>query len=94
VLEAVKSGQVSQATVDEAVRRILRVMFTAGLFEHSHASGGSVENTEQRALARTAATESIVLLKNASALLPLTGPRILSMANYQIGPVASGFLRC
>jgi beta-glucosidase len=87
VLEAVKSGQVSQATVDDAVRRILRVMFTVGLFEHSHSGGGSVDTAEQRALARTAATESIVLLKNAGAVLPLTASRIQSIA--VIGPNAA-----
>ena len=46
-------------------------MFTAGLFDKPHVGGGEVDTPEQRAVARTAATESMVLLKNEGGLLPL-----------------------
>ncbi|WP_081916721.1 glycoside hydrolase family 3 N-terminal domain-containing protein [Luteibacter sp. 9135] len=70
-------GKLSMATVDEAVRRVLRVKFALGLFEHPYARG--VEPTgpsaANRTLARRAAEESFVLLKNgmvgATPLLPL-----------------------
>ena len=71
VLAAVASGEVKQSAVDDNVRRILRVMFTAGLFDTPHVGGGEVDTPEQRAVARRAATESMVLLKNEGGLLPL-----------------------
>ncbi len=87
VLDSLKSGRVSEATVDDAVRRILRVMFTAGLFDHSHEPGAPIDTPEQRALARIAATESIVLLKNTGGVLPLNASRVRSIA--VIGPNAA-----
>ena len=80
VLAAVAAGQLKQEAVDDAARRILRVMFTTGLFDSAHTGGGEVDTPEQRAVARTAATESIVLLKNAGGLLPLGAPKIRSVA--------------
>jgi beta-glucosidase len=80
VLAAVAAGQLKQEAVDDAARRILRVMFTAGLFDNAHTGGGEVDTPEQRAVARTAAAESIVLLKNAGGLLPLGAPKIRSVA--------------
>ena len=49
VLAAVAAGQLKQEAVDDAARRILRVMFTAGLFDSRHPSGGEVDTPEQRA---------------------------------------------
>lgn len=86
VLAAVAEGRVKQEAVDEGVRRILRVMFTAGLFDHPHAGGGEVDTPEQRQVARTAANESIVLLKNAG-VLPLTAGKARTIA--VIGPSAA-----
>jgi beta-glucosidase len=88
----VKSGAVSQATLDEAVRRVLRVKFALGIFEHPYARpGGEVTAAvpEHRPLARKAAEESIILLKNdagkGAPVLPLQ-----STANKiaLIGPLA------
>jgi beta-glucosidase len=89
----VKSGAVSQATLDEAVRRVLRVKFALGIFEHPYARpGGEVTAAvpEHRPLARKAAEESIILLRNdaansAAPVLPLQ-----SAANKiaLIGPLA------
>jgi beta-glucosidase len=86
VLAAVASGQLKQAAVDDSVRRVLRVMFTAGLFDRQHAAGGEVDTPEQRAAARRAATESMVLLKNEGGLLPLGSAQTRSVA--VIGPAA------
>jgi beta-glucosidase len=87
VLAAVAAGQLKQEAVDDGARRILRVMFTAGLFEGANAPGGEVDTPEQRAVALTAAIESIVLLKNQGGALPLGAPKIRSVA--VIGPSAA-----
>src|SRR5438105_508131 len=67
--QLVRSGEVPEAAVDEAVRRVLRVKFGLGLFEHPYADetreAGAMVQPESLALARTAAERSFVLLKNA-----------------------------
>jgi beta-glucosidase len=80
VLAAVGGGQLKQEAVDDAARRILRVVITAGLLDNAHTGGGEVDTPEQRRVARTAAAESIVLLKNAGGLLPLDAAKIRSVA--------------
>ena len=61
----VRSGQVPVAAVDTAVRRVLRVKSELGLFEHPYTEVPAYQLTEaKRALARRAAEESFVLLKN------------------------------
>jgi beta-glucosidase len=87
VLAAVAAGEVKQSAVDDSVRRILRVMFTAGLFDQPHSGGGEVDTPEQRAAARAAATEGMVLLKNEGPLLPLDSKAMRSVA--VIGPCAA-----
>jgi beta-glucosidase len=70
----VTAGRVSQARIDDAVRRILRTKFRLGLFEHPYASAGrtgDVGSPAHRAIARQAAAESQVLLKNSGGVLPL-----------------------
>ncbi|HTT64216.1 MAG TPA: glycoside hydrolase family 3 C-terminal domain-containing protein [Bryobacteraceae bacterium] len=87
VMAAVAAGRVKQAFVDDAVRRVLRVMFAAGLFDHPHAGGGDVDTPEQRQVARAAAGESIVLLKNSGGVLPLSAAKLHTIA--VIGPNAA-----
>jgi beta-glucosidase len=62
-------------------------MFTAGLFDTTHTGGGALDTPEQIAVARRAATESVVLLKNEGGVLPLGAPKINSVA--VIGPSAA-----
>ena len=84
----VTAGRVPLATVDEAVGRILRAKFLIGLFEQPYVSETpSAEQPADRALARKAAEEAIVLLKNDGGLLPLDASRIHSIA--VVGPNAS-----
>ncbi|MFT4179326.1 MAG: glycoside hydrolase family 3 N-terminal domain-containing protein [Thermomonas sp.] len=78
-LAHVKSGVIPMARLDDAVRRILRVKFRMGLFAQpkpsQRALGGKFEllaSPEHRAVARRAVRESLVLLKNAGGLLPLS----------------------
>ena len=87
--QLLRSGQVSQATIDEAVRRVLRMKFRLGLFERPYA-----EEARERSVilsqtnvsaAREIAARSIVLLKNEQATLPLQ-KNLKSIA--VIGPLA------
>lgn len=75
LLELVKKDQVAIETIDRAVLRILRVKFLAGLFENPYPDpkrAATLTNCQKhRRLARKAACESIVLLKNKDGLLPL-----------------------
>jgi beta-glucosidase len=88
----VKSGKVPMSVVDEAVRRVLRVKFALGLFEHPYAEGTEVTRAlaEHRPLVKRAAEEAIVLLKNDAAG---SGPLLLPLSESVkkvalIGPLA------
>jgi len=87
VLPEISAGKISTATVDDNVSRMLRVMFISGQFDKPHTATGEIDTPEQRAVARKAATEGIVLLKNAADLLPLDLSKIHSVA--VIGPSAA-----
>ena len=87
VLPEISAGKISVATIDDNVGRMLRVMFISGQFDKPHAANGEIDNPEQREVARKAATESIVLLKNTGALLPLDSSKIHSLV--VIGPNAA-----
>ncbi|HEV2646837.1 MAG TPA: beta-glucosidase BglX [Acidobacteriaceae bacterium] len=86
----IQSGRVSIATVDEAVRRVLRVKFALGLFDHPYPVGTEVQapSPEHRELTRKAAEESFVLLQNksihATPALPLKPNAKVAL----IGPLA------
>jgi beta-glucosidase len=86
LLPLVQAGEVPAAVIDDKVQRILRVMVANGLFENQKPGGGEVDTPAQRAVARKAAAEGIVLLKNAGDLLPLLAEKIHSIA--VIGPNA------
>jgi beta-glucosidase len=93
----VGSGGVQMSRVNDAVRRILRTKFQLGLFEHPYASTtdiGTVGDAAHRAVARQAAAESQVLLKNAGHLLPLSPGARLYVAGRNaddIGNQAGGW---
>jgi beta-glucosidase len=75
VKKAVKNGDISEARIDEAVRRILRAKFALGLFEHpvpDKKYQATVRSSEHLELARQAVRESLVLLKNENETLPLS----------------------
>ena len=74
----VKSGEIAQSRIDDAVSRILRVKFRAGIFDKpspkNRAVSGKLEligADEHRQVARQAVRESLVLLKNKNNILPL-----------------------
>lgn len=86
----VASGEVPMAAIDASVRRVLQLKARLGLFDdpfrRMHADGGSRQRLpETLALAREAATRSVVMLKNDDDVLPLrrSGQRIAL-----VGPAA------
>ena len=75
LIAEVKAGRVPQSRIDDAVRRILRQKFEAGLFEHPFADRrkiGQIGSKQHRRVAREAAAKSQVLLKNRHRTLPLS----------------------
>jgi beta-glucosidase len=99
IADAVRSGALDESVVDAQVRRLLSVFSRVGALDgggdgtvgDAAGDGGaeapeeSVDRPEHRALAREAATESIVLLRNDGAL-PLDAARLRTLA--VIGPNA------
>jgi beta-glucosidase len=80
-LKAVQSGEVGEEAIDDKVRRLLRTIHKAGLFEHPELQPEqAIDSPEHRRLAREAATEAIVLLKNDESLLPLDSEVVRSIA--------------
>ena len=84
----VKSGQLPMSVLDEAVRRVLRVKFKAGIFEHPYADAArektDILTPESLQLARKLAQESMVLLQNKNDVLPLSKTKTVAV----IGPLA------
>jgi beta-glucosidase len=86
--ELVRSGKLPESVVDEAVRRVLRVKFEAGLFDHPyadpHREKTDILTPENLQVARKLAQESMVLLQNKSDVLPLAKNKMVAV----IGPLA------
>ena len=86
--ELVSSGKLPTAVLDEAVRRVLRVKFKAGLFEHPYADPKrektDILTPDNLEVARKMAFESMVLLQNDHDLLPLSRKQTIAV----IGPLA------
>ena len=74
--QLVSSRRLTTAAVDEAVRRILRVKFRAGLFERPYSDEAreraALLNAEHLRAARESAARSLVLLKNERETLPFS----------------------
>ncbi len=92
LVELVKRGEVTEAEVDTACARVLRIKFLLGLFDGKRVFPDPeelpelVHTAENVALAKRAAEESIILLKNEGRLLPLDAAGLKSIA--VIGPNA------
>jgi beta-glucosidase len=97
LIDEVQAGRVSQARIDDAVRRILAKKFELGLFEHPFVDRthiGEIGSPEHRALARRAVAKSQVLLKNRRHTLPLSPWRDVYVAGSNadnIGNQAGGW---
>jgi beta-glucosidase len=87
LLKAVQKGEVSEAVIDDKIRRLMRVRFKAGMFEDRETPDDTVvQREEHKQLALEAAGESIVLLKNKNNVLPLEKSKIKTLA--VLGPNA------
>jgi beta-glucosidase len=91
-------NKISLAQLDEAVRRVLRIKFRAGLFERPYADEAreraAILNPEHLRAAREVAARSMVLLKNDRAVLPLsTGVKSIAvvgaLADSQLDMIGS-----
>lgn len=73
--EAFKNGMIKESTINKAVERVLTAKFNLGLFENPYVDATKANeingNIKHRELAKKAALESIVLLKNENSILPL-----------------------
>jgi beta-glucosidase len=84
-------NRISMARLDDAVRRILRVKFRAGLFDHPYVDQAKANDPasfvtpDDRAAARAAAGKSMVLLKNEGGTLPLSTAKSTAV----IGPLGN-----
>jgi beta-glucosidase len=89
--EAVRDGRVSMAALDRAAAGVLRVKFELGLFDDPYtdpdAAARIVNCPGHRALAREAAREAAVLLKNENRTLPFDSTAVRTLA--VIGPDAA-----
>ena len=96
LIELVKEGKVPMSRIDDAVRRILRVKYQLGLFEHPLPSAAAASNfgrPEYSQVSLQAARETITLLKNDGSILPLaknkkvlvTGPTADSLISLNNG---------
>ena len=74
LVAAAEAGKLDMAELDRSVRRILRLKFELGVFDHPYVASAPLDKdvlTDELNAARRAAVESAVLLKNEGALLPL-----------------------
>ncbi|WP_433443945.1 glycoside hydrolase family 3 N-terminal domain-containing protein [Nonomuraea sp. CA-141351] len=90
LIEAVKAGEVDEALIDRALRRVLAQKAELGLLDEDwQALPGEPEDVrlddeESRELALRLARESVVLLRNTGGILPLAPGRKVAL----VGPVA------
>ncbi|HEY5227763.1 MAG TPA: glycoside hydrolase family 3 C-terminal domain-containing protein, partial [Opitutaceae bacterium] len=86
-----RAGKVSMAAIDRAATGVLRVKFLLGLFDHPYVDptryARETNTDKHKALARKAADEAMILLKNDNHLLPLDPSKIKTLA--VIGPNAA-----
>jgi len=90
LLDLIKEGEISEARIDESVRRILHLKLELGLFENPIPTTSAIisEEGDLKNYTRQAAQESITLLKNESEILPIG----LDQKILVTGPTANSLL--
>jgi len=81
VIELVRAGKLSEARVDQSVRRLLRLKFQLGLFDHPFVDESQLSqifgSPESRTLSLSSQQRAMTLLKNEGGILPLpNGPKL------------------
>ncbi|NDW08723.1 hypothetical protein D0T56_03520 [Dysgonomonas sp. 520] len=90
LLPAIESGKVKESTIDDKVKRILRLIFKNGFFENEQLDTSiPLNNPEGAKIALNLARGGIVLLKNENNLLPLKTSKVKTVA--VIGPNANSY---
>ena len=87
ILEAIHKGEITEADIDEMVKRILWVKFQSGLFDRPQNLSYPDPSEASAELAYDVAVSSIVLLKNSNHILPVDLSKVRSIA--VIGPNAA-----
>lgn len=91
LLPALKSGLVKEATIDDKVRRMLRIIFRFGFFDSPQLDKTiPLDNPDAAKVALDLARSGIVLLKNEKKILPLDPAKTESIA--VIGPNANAYI--
>ena len=85
LLAAVRAGEVSQARIDDAARRLCLLILRTGVLDEAEPPTGELRSQRHREIAERAAAEAVVLLKNDGGLLPLEGVKRLAV----VGPNAA-----
>jgi beta-glucosidase len=81
VLEELEAGELREDELDDKVRRLLRTIARSGAFDDPEDRPElAVDKLEHRAVAREAAGEAIVLLKNSNSILPLDPAKLGTLA--------------
>ncbi len=79
--ESVQKGEIGEDAIDDKIRRLLRTMERVGVFESPKLRDEqAIDRPEHRRIAREAASEAIVLLKNSNSILPLDKNKVKSVA--------------
>ena len=92
--KSLEEGKITQADIDNATRRILEAKYDLGLFDDPYRYGDAklaakeVYNIENRNIARSAAAQSMVLMKNDNQVLPLKKSGTVAV----IGPLVNNSL--
>lgn len=95
--QSVKEGKIKMSVVDDAVRRILKAKFQMGLFDNPYLfcnyerEKTEVFSAQNRSVARKAAANTLVLLKNEKQLLPLKSSAKIALIGYYANSHADMF---
>ncbi|HTX47931.1 MAG TPA: glycoside hydrolase family 3 C-terminal domain-containing protein [Caulobacteraceae bacterium] len=87
LMAAVKAGEVFERQIDDAARRMCRLILRTGVLDGDPPPKGELRTERHRKIAERAAVESVVLLKNEHDLLPLLPSSVKTLA--VVGPNAA-----
>ncbi len=87
LLAAVRAGEVGQARIDDAARRMVRLILRIGALDGKPAPKGELGSKRHRQIAARAAEEAVVLLRNEGDLLPFDPAMIRTVV--VVGPNAA-----
>jgi len=86
LIEAVRAGEVAADRIDDAARRMVRLILRTGALDGRPPRSGELRSQRHRQIAARAAEEAVVLLKNEAGLLPFAAEGLRTVA--VVGPNA------